>query len=328
MKQKEAFKFDIKKQEKKIFLVFVFAILLYSSLVLFGDTKKIISASQMFNWWLVPGVIILTVFNYIFRFLRFQYLLKTIDINIPTFRSFSIFMSGIAMTVTPGKMGEILKAYLIKQEKGTQFSQLIPLLVFERVFDGIAMIIMAIGGIFFFRESLLFFILSSLLVIGFFILIGLRKQVITLLKFLERRFFHIKIVDFVISFLEHSQKLITLKNVLVSTFFGVIAWSLEGVALFLLVHQFTHIVDLKTIFLSFFVFSFSSIAGFLVLIPGGVGIAEGSISSLLVLFFQMQLPQAIFIALLFRFSTLWFGVSLGLGFLLHLLKVNKEKLDN
>jgi uncharacterized protein (TIRG00374 family) len=321
--KKTEFKFDIQKQEKKIFIIFLCAILLYSGFVFFGDVKKITAASLSFNWYILPGIVLLTLLNYFFRFLRFRYLLKKIDIEIAAPRLFAIFMSGIAMTVTPGKMGEVLKAYLIRKERKSEFSQLIPLLIFERVFDGIAMIIMAIGGVFFFRESLLFFIFSTAMVIGFFVFIGLRKHVISLARMFEKRFFRIKILTFLISFFEHSQKLITFQNVFVSTILGIIAWSFEGISLFWLVYQFNHLATFKSLFLSFFIFSFSSIAGFLVLIPGGVGVAEGSISSLLVLFFGLSLPQSIFITLLFRFLTLWLGVSIGLIFLLRLLKNKK-----
>ena len=314
--------FDLRKQEKKIFIIFVLAILVYTGFVLFADIRKIIQASLHFNWFIVVGILILTFFNYIFRYLRFKYLLKTIDVEMPMKKLFPIFMSGIAMTVTPGKMGEVLKAYLIKQEKGIEFSRLVPILVFERVFDGIAMIMMALGGIFFFRQSILFFIFATGMVVSFFVLVAANKFVLSLIKKFESRFFHAKILDFAVSFFEHSQKLITFKNVLMSVLLGFIAWTLEGISLFWLVSQFTQ-TGIKDFFYSQFIFAFTSIAGFLVFIPGGVGIVEGSMSSFLTMFFGMTLPQAVFATLIFRFSTLWFGLSLGLIFLLQYLKSNK-----
>jgi uncharacterized protein (TIRG00374 family) len=229
-------------------------------------------------------------------------------------------MSGISMTVTPGKMGEVLKAYIIKEKTGHHYSQLVPLLIFERVFDGIAMIIMALGGVFFFRQSLLFFIFATCMVIGFFVFIGAKDLVILGINWFEKRFFHIKILDFALEFFTHSTKLLTFQNIVVSVILGVIAWSFEGIALYLLVSQIIPVHTLKDIFYALFIFSFSSIAGFLVLIPGGVGVAEGSISSFLVLFFHMTIPQSIFATLIFRFSTLWFGVLIGGIFLLKTLK--------
>ncbi len=118
------------------------------------------------------------------------------------------------------------------------------------------------------------------------------------------------------------KKLITFKNIAVSTILGIIAWFFEGLAMYILVSQYLsgQTDQLKNLLLSLFIFCFSSIAGFLVLIPGGVGIAEGSISSLLVLFFHLPLHQAVFLTLIFRFATLWFGVSVGLVFLFRVLR--------
>jgi len=319
---------DIKKQERRILLVFVLSIFLYMGFILWADIKKILSVSAQFNWKIIPLLLLITFLNYLFRFFRWHYLLKKINIKLPFKKSFNIFFSGISMTVTPGKMGEGLKAYLVKKETGNRFSEVVPLLVFERVTDGIAMIILALGGTFFFRQSILFFVFASFLVVGFIIFIYAKDFVVNLIKRFEARFFHIKILDFAVVFFENSQKLLTAPNLAIAVFLGLTAWSLEGISLFLLVNQICvetcHGMSLQGLFYSLFIFSFSSIAGFLVLIPGGVGVAEGSITSFLMLFFKMNLPSAIFITLIFRFVTLWFGVSLGLIFLLRTLRKNHK----
>ncbi len=315
---------DIKKQEKRILLIFISSILLYTVFVLLADIKKILSASAKFNWRIIPLLLLFSFLNYVFRFFRWHYLLRKINIILPLKKSFQIFFSGICMTVTPGKMGEVLKAYLVKKETGNRFSEMVPLLVFERMTDGIAMIILALGGVYFFRQSIIFFVFSTLMVVGFIIFIYAKEMVVKLIKRFEKRFFHIKILDFVITFFENSQKLLTGKNLATAVGLGIIAWAFEGISLFLLVNQFVvgaiHESPLQGLFYSLFIFSFSSIAGFLALIPGGVGVAEGSITSFLMLFFKMALPQALFITIIFRFITLWFGVSMGLLFLVWILK--------
>lgn len=320
---------DIKKQEKRILLIFIFSILLYTVFILFADIKKILSVSAKFNWKIIPILLLLTLLNYLFRFFRWHYLLKKINIKLPFKKSFNIFFSGISMTVTPGKMGEVLKAYLVKKETGNRFSEIVPLLVFERMTDGMAMIILALGGVYFFRQSIIFFVFSTLLVIGFIVFIYAKDTVVNLIKRFEKRFFHVKILDFAVAFFENSQKLLNSGNLLVAVFLGIIAWAFEGISLFLLVNQFMagaiHESSLQALFYSLFIFSFSSIAGFLVLIPGGVGVAEGSITSFLMLFFKMTLPSAIFITIIFRFVTLWFGVSMGLLFLVWILKKHQAR---
>lgn len=320
---------DVKKQEKRILTIFVLTIFLYTGFILFADIKKISLVSAQFNWKVVPFLLLLTLVNYLFRFFRWYYLLKKIDIRLSLRKSFQIFFAGISMTVTPGKMGEGLKAYLVKKETGNRFSETVPLLIFERLTDGIAMIILALGGVYFFRQSLLFFVFSTLIVIGFILFIYAKEAVVNLIKKFEARFFHIKILDFAVSFFDNSQKLLTGKNLITAVFLGMIAWSFEGVSLYLLISQFVSQTatpnPLSQLFYSLFIFSFSSIAGFLVLIPGGVGVAEGSISSFLVLFFKLTVSQAVFVTLVFRFVTLWFGVSLGLLFLIKALSYHQSQ---
>jgi uncharacterized protein (TIRG00374 family) len=320
---------DIKKQERRISLIFILSIFFYTAFILLADIKKILSVSAQFNWKIIPLLLLITFFNYVFRFFRWHYLLKKINITLSAKKSFQIFFSGISMTVTPGKMGEVLKAYLVKKETGNRFSEMVPLLVFERMTDGIAMIILALGGVYFFRQSIIFFIFSTLLVMAFIVFIYTKNFIVDLIKQFEARFFHIKILDFAVIFFENSQKLLSGRNLIIAVFLGIIAWSLEGISLFLLVNQFVvetyHSMSLQGLFYCLFIFSFSSIAGFLVLIPGGVGVAEGSITSFLMLFFKMTLPQSIFLTLIFRFVTLWFGVSLGLLFLLKVLNSPKRK---
>ena len=311
-KIKKTLDFDLKKQERKIFLIFILGLIFYAVLVLFGDAKKIINISFSFKWNLIIVLLLLSFLNYIVRFVRWHYFLRQISIKIPLVNSFRIFLAGLSMTVTPGKMGEVVKAYLIKKEAGNKFAQMVPLLITERLTDGIGMLLLALGGIYFFRQSLIFFLFSFGLVVLFFLFIYNKKYTLKLIRKLEDRFGHLKPLDFFLTFFEHSEKLLKLKHLTVGIILSVTAWSLEGISLFLLINSFGHFWQWKSLFYSLFIFSFSSIAGFLVLVRGGIGVAEGSITSLLTLFFQIGIAQGIFITLIFRFVTLWFGVFLGL----------------
>lgn len=304
--------FNIKKQERNIFFVFLLGLLFYCALVLFFDIKKIAKVSQSFNWWLVVVLLLLSSANYLFRFFRWQYYLGVIKIHLPFATSFRIFLSGLSMTVTPGKMGEVLKAYLVKKETGNGLAHMMPLLITERLTDGIGMIILALGGIYLFRQSTLFFAFAVAMVSSFFLFVACKKRVLKLIKAFEKKYGHIKILDFFVIFFENSGKLLSRRQLFIGVLTSVVAWGFEGVSLFLLVGSFTHRFDPESLFFSFLIFSFSSIAGFLVLIPGGIGVAEGSIASLLTLFYHMDLPYALFITLIFRFSTLWYGVAVGL----------------
>ena len=169
---------NIKKEEKRVILIFVLAILVYGGFILKADIKKIIAASTSFNWHILPLLFILTLLNYLFRAMRFQTYLKKIEINLPFTTSLKIFLSGLSMTITPGKAGEIIKAYLVKKYTGNKFAETVPLLIIERVTDGVAMIILGLAGIYFFKQSILFFTLAALFTSIFILLIYMKNFIV------------------------------------------------------------------------------------------------------------------------------------------------------
>lgn len=60
-------------------------------------------------------------------------------------------MSGLVMSVTPGKMGELLKSYLVKQVNGTSISKTAPIVFAERATDFLSLTIMALIGAYYFN---------------------------------------------------------------------------------------------------------------------------------------------------------------------------------
>ena len=51
------------------------------------------------------------------------------------------------MAISPGKAGELLKPYVVKQLTGTAKSTTVPALITERLTDGIAMLLLAAAGV-------------------------------------------------------------------------------------------------------------------------------------------------------------------------------------
>jgi uncharacterized protein (TIRG00374 family) len=62
-----------------------------------------------------------------------------------------------------------------------------------------------------------------------------------------------------------------------------------------------------------FIYAFSTLAGALSMLPGGIGATEGSMTSLLLL---IQIPKALATTatIIIRVCTVWFAVLLGYGF--------------
>src|SRR5207237_10418287 len=66
---------------------------------------------------------------------------------IPRGESALIFCSGLSMTMTPGKVGEWLKSYLLRERWRVPFGASAPIVLAERLTDGVAMLLLALGGL-------------------------------------------------------------------------------------------------------------------------------------------------------------------------------------
>ena len=100
-----------------------------------------------FRWELMPLILLVTLGNYILRFAKWEYYLRQIGDRLKRIDSFLIYFSGLGMTITPGKVGEWLKSYLLKEMHGTPVTKSAPILLAERLTDGLALLIIAIAGL-------------------------------------------------------------------------------------------------------------------------------------------------------------------------------------
>src|SRR5437879_1464363 len=93
-----------------------------------------------FHWVYIPLTLGLELVNYAGRFFKWQYYVKRLKIEISSGESLWIFLAGLTMAITPGKVGELLKSYLLKRSTGVSISRTSPIIVAERLTDGIAML--------------------------------------------------------------------------------------------------------------------------------------------------------------------------------------------
>ena len=126
---------------RKIIYSLGFALLVYVGLALFSDWGDLRTALSDFPWQWLPLVIALTLVNYTGRLLRWHWYLRTLDVPIRFQDSSRIFGVGMLMVMTPGKAGEFLKSYMVKNVAGTPMSRTAPVVLAERATDAAAMIL-------------------------------------------------------------------------------------------------------------------------------------------------------------------------------------------
>ena len=88
---------------------------------------------------------------------------------------------------------------------------------------------------------------------------------------------------------------------------SLISWVFEGFGFYLILSTFEIQISLGW---SFFIYAFSIIVGSVAMIPGGLGVTEGSLTFLLI---ESGAAKNIAVAttLIFRLATLWFAILVG-----------------
>jgi len=125
----------------------ILAILVFTVLTLAGDVGDLRDVLGGFDWRLAPLIVLLTVWNYAGRFFKWELYLRALDIPaIPRLVNLRIFLSGFAMSITPGKVGEVIKAFQVQRVTGAPVERTAAAVVAERGTDGLAMLILALIG--------------------------------------------------------------------------------------------------------------------------------------------------------------------------------------
>jgi uncharacterized protein (TIRG00374 family) len=300
------------KYKKKILLSVVFGAVIYLAFSIYADFDKLLISFGKFNWWWLPLILALSFGNYIFRFLKWQYYTKIINIEIPVKKSFLIFLSAFVMSVTPGKMGEVLKSYLLKEENGTAISKSAPIIIAERLTDFISIVLLCISGAYVFNYGQSLVILVGVFFLGVTVIISYRKLSLKLISFLEKIKFISKHIHKIHTAYDSIYNLVKIKPLIIATLISLVSWFFECMGFFIVLKVFAQTSNIDvSLMTATFIYAFSTIVGAIAMMPGGVGATEATLTGLMLL---LQIPKDISVAstIIIRVSTLWFAVLVGI----------------
>jgi len=292
----------------------VFGIVVFAALVAYGDVRKVGSSLGDFRWELAPIILGVAMGNYLLRFVKWHYYLGKVGVKgLRIQDSFLIYMSGLGMTITPGKVGEWLKCYLLKDMHGTPVTRSTPILLAERLTDALALMVLAtIGVIAFERQT---WPIVGVVVLGSAVTVaisrhrGLTKRLVASSRRLP------VIGRFTTQLDEMSESNYLLMDpvgVVLMTLLSVAAWGTQVVAFYLVLIGLDVDAGADTFARASFILPISTLAAALLLLPGGLGVAETGITSLSVSLLDLGRSTASAATLIVRIATLWFAVVLGL----------------
>lgn len=299
---------DFQKLKRSILIGIIIGIVVFAGISIYSDFNQLVKVFTAFDYRYIPLILILAPLNYCFRFVKWTYYLKQIGVSIPVKDNLLIFMSGLSMTITPGKVGELLKSYLLKERANVPISSTAPLIMAERLTDGISMLMLASVGALSYNYGKGILLLVLLGMLCFIAILQSPRLIHGLIRILNKISLMKRFGASIENFYNKTYTVLKLKPLLFAIAIGVVSWFFEGLVIYLTVQAMGIEFPLLA---SIFTVAFSSIVGALSMMPGGLFAAEGSILGLLIM---MGLPKDIAAAttIITRFSTLWLGVVIGL----------------
>lgn len=256
----------------------------------------------------IVGLLALSLLNYMMRALRWHVFARQIGLPPGLMRDIRHFLGGFLMSVTPGRVGELVRIRWIRRETGLPMDRTAPLFLVDRAADLVAMAVILGAALALSASGITGAVPLAALALGTAV-IATRPRLLAALVTLTYRtlgcwprlFARLRSMARALRHFSHSGGLalaITL---------GGVGWMAEGVAFYLLLGWLGADIGVWT---AIAIFVFSTLAGGLTGAPGGLGGAEAAMIALLTL---EGLPPETCIAAtaVIRVTTLWFAIGLG-----------------
>lgn len=306
----------IAQLRRRLLVGLLIGIAVVLAIVAISDAAALKRAFLGFDWRLLPLVLLLTLFNYALRFVKWEYYLRLLAVGPLRMRdSLLIFFSGFTMVMTPGKVGELLKSYLLRVRCATPMAKSAPIIVAERVTDGLALLALAAIGLVAFRHGWQILLASAAVALVALVIIQHEATMLRLLHHVGQRRPMRGRAASLEQLYRSTRLLLGPRPFAIGFAIGVVSWFGECVALYLVLVGLGLSHSVELLLAATFVFCAAAWIGGLSLLPGGLGAAEASVAGLLLLVIDdppMSGAIAASATLLIRFATLWFGVALGM----------------
>ena len=296
------------KLDNRLILILVAAVGIYAIFLFMSDYNIISEKIYNFKINYLPLILSFVTVSWIPLIIRWHFLLKKCGIDIPFRKSIIVYLSGSALQITPGQIGELIKAQILKTNFNIPRTKTASVVLVEKVHDLIGAIIASIIGIIILELEIYLVIFASLvLVLIFFFMYYKPAFEFFLNRIIKTKFFS-KYTENISESYEIIKNLTTTKVAICSIFLSITYWFIVSIAVYYTLLAFS--VDVLNYLKVLSIFTTSTILGAITFIPGGIGVTEGSIAGLFILE-GIHMSTALVLGVMIRIVTLWYNVGTG-----------------
>ena len=281
------------------------AIAVFVGLALYGDLPELLHQVSSFplTYWL--AVLGLALVNYLLRLVRWHYYLRVLGIRIESGASVAIFMAGLVMAITPGRVGELAKSYFLKEKMDVSVARSSVVVIAERITDLVAVLLLSLWGLTLIPYGWVVG-LVVLAAFGVFILVAVTpwgSEKMLRLPVIRRW------SPFLTTSRDGFRQIFSIKPLAIAVVLGMLAWFAEGCGLWLVLRGLDATGSLGH---AISIYAAATLLGAITLLPGGLVGTEGGMVALLQQVQGMTKTQASSATFIIRICTLWFALLIGL----------------
>jgi len=296
------------KLKRTLWLSLAAGIAVMLAVALFADIGGTIDALRGMRVAWLPLLLLFSLANYATRFGKWEYFLRLLDLRLPTWDSLLVFLGGFVFSITPGKLGEVFKALLLKEMRNIPVARVAPVVFAERFTDLGGLLILASVGVYGSGTGGWAWLAGLLILVILFALISSRRLEDRILALMSRFGALGRKTESAARALDAARALLRPRDLPALLAISTVSWFWECWALVFAAKAFGMELALSD---AVFIYSLATLAGALAFLPGGLGVTEGSLAVLLVTR-GLSRGAAAASTLVIRATTLWFAVGIGL----------------
>lgn len=297
---------------RRLLIVATIVVTVLAVLAAFNDLPAVGRALRGFDWRLLVPAVLLSTLMHGLRFTRWHLYVRRVTIApVRVGDSALMYGGGLGTHLTPGRVGEAVRFIFLRRATGTPISRSSSILVAERLTDGIGLAAIAVPGVLALGTGspwvALALVIPPLLLP---VLISRRVHggvatALTRLPYLGRFAGPVREAGAELRGLLAPWPLmigVALSCAAVASEVAIFVLMLRGVG-----------VELTSqgMLRAAFVLPAAMLASAIIIVPGNLGIAEGSLATLTKLTLAVAAGPAAAAAVLARLLTLWWGLALG-----------------
>ena len=294
--------------DNRLILVLVAVIGIYAIFLFISDYNIISEKISNFKINYLPLILFFVSASWIPLIIKWHFLLKNSEVDVPLTKSIAIFFSGVAFEITPGQIGALIKSQILKTSYNIPRTKTVPIVIVEKVYDLIGAILASVIGIIILgMEIYLIAIAISVLAFIFFFMYHKPASELFFNRITKLKFFS-KYIENISGFYETVQKSTNVRAATICILLALAYWFMVSAAAYYTLISFdVNIVDYLKVLA---IYSTSTLLGAISFIPAGIGITEGSIAGLFTLN-GIDVSTALILSVMIRIFTLWYSVSVG-----------------